>query len=204
MINAISYFRSEIIQDRLTIGKRRRILGRQNIRREGMDLTLEQISFRLLAALVLSAIIGLERQVHEKPAGIRTHALVGLGATIMTICGVLITSEYANAGGTTSVDPSRLASVVIQGIGFIGAGVIIQSRGSVKGLTSAATLWFVAALGIATGFGFWEMAAAATIMALLLLIIFKKHEDEAELLEMLRIESRNQNHQKKCIPKKKR
>jgi putative Mg2+ transporter-C (MgtC) family protein len=155
---------------------------------EGMDLTLEQIGFRLIAALILSAIIGLERQVHGKPAGIRTHALVGLGAAIMTICGVLIAAEYANDGSDVSVDPSRLASVVIQGIGFMGAGVIIQSRGSVKGLTSAATLWFVAALGIATGFGYWEIATLALIMALLLLIIFKKHEDEADVLERLHLE----------------
>jgi putative Mg2+ transporter-C (MgtC) family protein len=168
-----------------------------------MDLTLEQISFRLIAALVLSAVIGLERQVHEKPAGIRTHALVGLGATIMTICGVLVASVYGNDGNTVSVDPSRLASVVIQGIGFIGAGVIIQSRGSVKGLTSAATLWFVAALGIAVGFGFWEMAAAATIMALLLLIIFRKHEEEAELLELLNRENANcrKSGKKKNLPR---
>lgn len=148
-----------------------------------MDLTLEHISFRLLAALVLSAMIGLERQVHEKPAGIRTHALVGLGAAIMTVCGALIAQEYHDRAGTSSVDPTRLASVVIQGIGFIGAGVIIQSRGFVKGLTTAATLWFVAAIGIASGFGFWEIAVIATIMGLVLLIIFKRLEAEAERLE---------------------
>ncbi len=149
-----------------------------------MDLSFEQIGFRLFVALILSSIIGLEREVHGKPAGIRTHALVGLGSAIMTVCGVLIANAYDRSSAyTTSIDPTRLASVVIQGIGFIGAGVIIHSRGFVKGLTTASTLWFVAALGIAGGFGYWEMAVVSTILALILLVLFKKIEEEAERLE---------------------
>jgi putative Mg2+ transporter-C (MgtC) family protein len=151
-----------------------------------MELTLEQVTFRLIIALVLSSIIGLEREFMGKPAGMRTHALVGLGAAIMTVCGVLIAAAYNDADGTVSVDPTRLASVVIQGIGFIGAGVIIQARGAVKGLTSAATLWFAAALGISTGFGYWSVAVISTVMALLLLIVFRKFEEEAERLEFIR------------------
>jgi putative Mg2+ transporter-C (MgtC) family protein len=150
-----------------------------------MELALEQIIFRLVIAFVLSSIIGLEREFMGKPAGMRTHALVGLGAAVMTVCGVLIAAAYNDSDGTISVDPTRLASVVVQGIGFIGAGVIIQARGSVKGLTSAATLWFAAALGIATGFGYWSMAVISTVMALLLLIVFRKFEEEAERLELL-------------------
>ncbi|MBD3251068.1 MgtC/SapB family protein [Candidatus Uhrbacteria bacterium] len=168
-------------------------------RMEGFTMPLEQVAFRLLVALVLSAIIGLEREVHGKPAGLRTHALVGLGAAIMTICGVLIAEQYRSGTATTTVDPTRLASVVIQGIGFIGAGVIIQSRGIVKGLTSAATLWFVAAIGIAAGFGFWEISAISTSIALILLILFMKLEQEAERLELIHLHSEPEE---KKLPKR--
>ena len=150
----------------------------------GMDLTFADIAFRIALAATLSAIIGLERFAHGKPAGIRTHALAGMGAAIMTLCGVLVAREYQGIGNAT-VDPTRIASIVIQGIGFIGAGVILQSRGFVKGLTSAATLWFVAAIGIAMGFGFWQIAALATILGLVFLVIFRGFEDEAERLELV-------------------
>ena len=149
-----------------------------------MYITFDQIALRLVLAAIFSAFIGLERQVHSKPAGIRTHALVGLGAAVMTICGMLIADEYKGVPNTNT-DPTRLASIVIQGIGFIGAGVIIQSKGFVKGLTSAATLWFVAAIGIAMGFGFWHIAITATLMGLIFLVIFRRFEEEAERLEIL-------------------
>lgn len=182
----------EIIQDRLTIGKGWHIIERHKCTTwRGMDLSFEHIGFRLLIALILSAVIGFERQVHGKPAGVRTHALVGLASAIITLCGLLIADVYKQSGDDIAVDPTRLASVVIQGIGFIGAGVIIQSRGSVKGLTSAATLWFVAALGIASGFGYWEMAGISAALALILLILFKRHEEEAEMLEHMHASHRN-------------
>lgn len=147
-----------------------------------MDLTYSEVVFRIILASVLSALIGLERFVHGKPAGIRTHALAGMGAAVMTLCGVLIAQQYRDIENAV-VDPTRLASIVIQGIGFIGAGVIIQSRGFVKGLTSAATLWFVAAIGISMGFGFWQIALTATLLGLVYLVIFRGFEDEAERLE---------------------
>ena len=181
-------------------------------RERGMDLTFEHIGFRLFVALILSSMIGLEREVHGKPAGIRTHALVGLGAAIMTVCGILVTEQYdRNGSDTVTVDPTRLASVVIQGIGFIGAGVILQSRGFVKGLTTASTLWFVAALGIAGGFGFWEMAVVSTIFALILLVLFKKMEEEIEHLEYIHAKETCEEERKigrrpvkRIAPKKKR
>jgi putative Mg2+ transporter-C (MgtC) family protein len=150
-----------------------------------MQISSNEIILRLIVATILSGVIGLERQSRGKPAGIRTHALAGLGAAVMTMSGVIIAGQMQDKGITTATDPSRLASIVIQGIGFIGAGVIIQSRGYVKGLTSAATLWFVGALGIAVGFGLWLMAATTTCLGLILLIVFRRFEEEAERLEHL-------------------
>ncbi|MFA5130382.1 MAG: MgtC/SapB family protein [Patescibacteria group bacterium] len=142
------------------------------------------ILFRLALATILSSIIGLERQVRGKPAGLRTHALAGLGAAIMTLSGIMVAEQTIGIAGLT-VDPTRMASIVIQGIGFLGAGVMIQSRGFVKGITTATTLWFVASIGIATGFGLWLIAAFSTMLALILLILFRQFEVEAEKVELL-------------------
>jgi len=149
-----------------------------------MHITETELLIRLVAATVFSAFIGLERQFHGKPAGLRTHALAGLGAAIMTICGVIVADQTEGVEGMAT-DPTRIASIVIQGIGFIGAGVIIQSKGFVKGLTSATTLWFVAAIGIATGFGLWMVSITATCLALILLVLFRQFEEEAEKSELL-------------------
>lgn len=150
-----------------------------------MHVTTNEIILRLIIATILSGSIGLERQSRGKPAGIRTHSLAGLGAAVMTLSGVIMAEQMQDRGIASATDPTRLASIVIQGIGFIGAGVIIQSRGYVKGLTSAATLWFVGALGIAVGFGLWLVGVVTTIIGLVLLIVFRRFEEEAERMEHL-------------------
>ncbi|MFA4954049.1 MAG: MgtC/SapB family protein [Patescibacteria group bacterium] len=132
-----------------------------------MTLPLQEIVLRLLVATVLSGIIGIEREIHRKPAGVRTNALIGLGAAAMTLCGLTIATSWA-----ISSDPTRIASIVVQGIGFLGAGAIIQARGTVRGLTTAASMWVVSGIGIACGFGFYEIAIVASIFALILLVIF--------------------------------
>lgn len=137
-----------------------------------MELSLYDIAIRLGAATVLSALIGMERQFRHKPAGSRTNGLVGLGAAAMTLTGLMI------ANGMPGADVTRIASVVVQGIGFLGAGVIIQAAGSVRGLTTAATLWVVAGIGIACGFGYWSVALLVSILVLALLLIFG-HLDSA-------------------------
>lgn len=143
-----------------------------------MQLTWEDIVLRLVAATLLCGILGIERQIHGKPVGFRTNALVGLGAAIMTVSGVLI----AGSNGAF-VDVTRLASIVVQGIGFIGAGVIIQSRGEVRGLTTAATMWAAAGVGIACGFGLWIVAIVASILILFLLVVLRRYDLEAEAAE---------------------
>ncbi len=145
-----------------------------------MELPIQDILVRLVLATVLTGLIGIEREVRGKPAGVRTNALIGLGSASMTISGI-----FAASLAPTISDPTRIASLVVQGIGFLGAGAIIQSAGTVRGLTTAATMWVVAGIGIACGFGFYEIALAVSLIALILLAIFgpldaKLMGDEAE------------------------
>src|SRR6267143_5089463 len=103
---------------------------------------------KLSLAIVLGGAIGLEREIAGKPAGLRTNILICVGAALLTHVSVAITTIPERVG-----DPSRLAAMIVSGIGFIGAGTIMQTRGTVTGLTSAATIWVVAAIGIAVGEG---------------------------------------------------
>lgn len=132
-----------------------------------MELSLQEIVTRLVVATALGGFIGLEREVRKKPAGVRTNALIGLGSAAMTIAGVTVAAYWS-----TTSDPSRIASIVIQGVGFLGAGVIIQAAGAVRGLTTAATMWVVAGIGIAAGFGLYTLAIVTTLIVLILLAIF--------------------------------
>jgi len=128
---------------------------------------------RLALACVLGGIIGYEREQTHRPAGFRTHILVCVGAAL-----AMITSEYifGRYSGKANIDPARLGAQVISGIGFLGAGTIIREGFNVKGLTTAASLWAVACVGIAAGIGFYEGAVAATVLIFLTLIVLKKME----------------------------
>src|SRR5438477_3708370 len=115
--------------------------------------THSDTALRLMAATAVGALIGLNREMRGKPAGLRTHSLVTLGAALMTLCGVYLSvGEDANA-------TSRVLQGIITGIGFLGVGVIIRDNaGHVRGLTTAATIWMAAALGIVCGIGYWWAA----------------------------------------------
>jgi putative Mg2+ transporter-C (MgtC) family protein len=134
------------------------------------------IALRLLAATVLSGIIGLERERGERAAGLRTHALVGLGSCLVMIVSAFGFEDWHYSPG--ALDPSRIAAQVVSGIGFLGAGVIIFQRdgGAVRGLTTAASVWVVAAIGLAVGGGMYVTAAAATAITLLILAGLKPLE----------------------------
>ena len=134
-----------------------------------MGLQIE-LGLRLTAGLVLGAIIGFERELHRQPAGFRTHSLVALGAALFTIV-----SAYAFTG--PMVDPTRIAAQIVSGIGFIGAGTILQHRGNIRGLTTAASLWSVAAIGTAAGAGLVVMAIIGTILILVVLALLDRVED---------------------------
>lgn len=131
-------------------------------------LPLSQIAVRLLVATLLSAIVGMERERLERGAGLRTHAMVGLGAALFM---VLSAFGFHDILGTPNValDPSRMAAQIVSGIGFLGAGLIIFQREEVRGLTTAASVWVVAAVGAAVGAGLYLVAVATTVLALLVL-----------------------------------
>ena len=125
-----------------------------------MELTTADIIIRLAVTTVLATLIGMEREWHEKPAGIRTNVMVGLGATIMTLASIYTPALWPDI---RPIDPGRLAAQIVSGIGFIGAGAILRSeKGAVVGLTTAATMWVVAGMGIAVGFGLYREAIATT------------------------------------------
>lgn len=129
-----------------------------------------QLLLRLLLAAALGGMIGLEREHSGKPAGFRTNMLICLGAA-------LITEVSFNVAHTASGDPGRIAAQIVSGIGFLGAGTILHSRGSVYGLTTAATLWVVAAIGMAVGARSYLAAVIGTTLVMLALMILGRVED---------------------------
>lgn len=130
---------------------------------------------RLLLAVVLGALIGIERERRDYAAGLRTHALVSLGAAL-----AIIVSTYgfkAVVGGSgVELDPSRVAAQVVSGVGFLGAGTIIVQRATVRGLTTAASIWLVAGIGLACGAGLYVAALLSTALALIILVPLKTAE----------------------------
>ncbi len=118
---------------------------------------------RLALAAALGGAIGLERELDEKAAGLRTHMLVSLGAALFTMVGAYGFHDFlVNGGAVVRADPGRIAAQVVTGIGFLGAGVIFRQGFTIRGLTTAASLWVVAAIGMAAGAGYWAGAVLAT------------------------------------------
>lgn len=133
-------------------------------------LTDSQIILRLILSFVLSGLVGLERQMHHRTAGLRTHILVSLGSCLIMLTSLYVFDIYKYV---TSLDPARIAAGVITGIGFLGAGAIMREREGVKGLTTAASLWVVAGIGLAVGCGFYRAAMFTTVLALIVLFLLK-------------------------------
>lgn len=146
-----------------------------------MDFMLKELAFfdqfaslhcfiKLLMAAICGSIIGIEREVHRKSAGIRTNMMICLGATLYVIAAEMILGLH------TGGDATRMAGQVVVGMGFIGAGAIIQSRGHIVGLTTAATLWVVAAIGVVIGLGFPIFGLAVTLFVVAILVGVGKFE----------------------------
>jgi putative Mg2+ transporter-C (MgtC) family protein len=133
-----------------------------------MGPELSDIIGVVLAAL-FGGIIGIERELRRKSAGLRTNVLISVGAAVFTII-----SRRMGTAGNESI--TRIAAQVVTGVGFLGAGAIIRDRASVLGLTTAATIWLVASIGMACGAGFFKLALAATVLAILVLIGLSKLE----------------------------
>jgi putative Mg2+ transporter-C (MgtC) family protein len=130
-----------------------------------IDLALQaDLAARMLVAAILGAGIGLEREIHEHPAGMRTHLLVSLGTAIFTVLSIYGFEGIVANGVAATVDPTRIAAQVVSGIGFLGAGAILKYGTSIRGLTTAASLWTTAAIGMAAGAGEWLIAAVGTFI----------------------------------------
>lgn len=119
-----------------------------------------QMFLRLVVATILGAVVGYEREQAGKEAGVRTHGMVSLGAALFTVVSIY---------GFNSGDPGRVAAQIVTGIGFLGAGAILRHRGNIYGLTTAATLWVTAAIGLAVGVGMVLMSVATTVLIIFLL-----------------------------------
>jgi putative Mg2+ transporter-C (MgtC) family protein len=133
---------------------------------------------RLLLASLLGGLIGLERELHGRPAGFRTHLLVSLGSALFVAVSIYFYKEFGQfgAGMPVGVDPGRVAAQVVTGIGFLGAGAIIHEKASIRGLTTAACLWVAAAIGVACGAGMFLISTVVTAIALLSLLALKRVE----------------------------
>ena len=130
-----------------------------------MDLGQQlEISIRLLVASLLGAAIGFEREVHDHPAGMRTHLLVSLGSAAFSVLSIFFFVSPAAPNGSLPTDPSRIAAQIVSGIGFLGAGAILKYGTSVRGLTTAASLWATAAVGMASGAGALLVAVITTAL----------------------------------------
>ena len=141
-----------------------------------LDLSITGILLRLLCALIVGVVIGTEREYTHRPAGMRTHMLVSLGACVVMIIGQLIFQQYRTYGATP--DPARMAAQVITGVGFLGAGTILKEGPTVKGLTTAASLWATACLGLAAGAGYYALAIAGMLFIFATLTIFEVFQDK--------------------------
>ena len=133
-------------------------------------MSVWEVLIRIVVAAVLAGVIGLERELREHTAGFRTHILVGVGAAAFTL-----SSAYGVAG--TTFDPNRISAQVVTGIGFLGAGAIIRYGVSVRGLTTAASLWTVAAVGLLTAQGFYSAALVTTGVVIASLVLLRVIED---------------------------
>lgn len=132
------------------------------------------VAVRIFFAALLGAIIGIERETKHKAAGFRTHIIVSVGACLIMLTGI---DGVGNISGGANWDALRLPAQVVSGIGFIGAGTILQTKGGVSGLTTAATLWLSAAIGLAAGIGYYEGAIIATVICLVTLISLRRISD---------------------------
>jgi putative Mg2+ transporter-C (MgtC) family protein len=146
---------------------------------EAFDRVYLDIAVRLVASLVVGGLIGLERSYHGRPAGFRTHSLVCLSTSLLMLVTVYETRWFSSVvPGHISLDPTRIAQGIMTGIGFLGDGTIIKDGLSVRGLTTAASIWITAAIGILIGIGFYFPALIATILTLGTLSVFRWIENQ--------------------------
>lgn len=142
------------------------------------EITWVSASFKLMLSMVLGSVVGYERKRKGQIAGVRTFSLICMGATLAMIISIYVPQVYL---GLKNGDPSRIAAQVVSGIGFLGAGAIIQMKGSVRGLTTAAGIWMIAAIGMAVGVGLYVVSVIATLLILFILLQLERIEHRISL-----------------------
>lgn len=145
-------------------------------------IPLEETTLRLLLGVLLGGIIGFEREIHGRPAGFRTQLIVCVAAVLIMIISENYYYKLERSDPSFQIDPARFAASALIGIGFLGAGVIIKSGSTVHGLTTAASIWIVSAIGIAIGGGFYIEAVITTLITVITLVILRKLEDRFRIL----------------------
>lgn len=148
------------------------------------EINLTGCVFQLLLSMLLGSIVGFERRRRGQSAGVRTFSLIAMGSTLAMILSIYVPQRYE---GVLDGDPTRIAAQVISGIGFLGAGAIIQMKGSVRGLTTAAGIWMVSALGMAVGCGMYMVGIIATLLILFILVLLERIEHRVSLRSESRI-----------------
>ena len=142
------------------------------------EIPLMDMVIRLLMAAGLALVLGLERELRGKPAGLRSHMLVSVGASALIMMGMHILLATAEGDPSARIDPTRIVEGVIGGIGFLGAGSIIQSRGNVQGITTGASIWVSGAIGVACGLGTLALASMVTVLSLIIVVVLGRFERE--------------------------
>jgi putative Mg2+ transporter-C (MgtC) family protein len=140
---------------------------------ESSEITIGNILFRLLLSTVLGGLLGWEREIRRQNAGLRTHIIISVGACLLMLISIFIPQTFSDY---PNVDPGRIAAQVVSGIGFLGAGAIFRLGGSTHGLTTAATIWSVAAVGLSVGAGMYGAALIVTLLLLFVLVVLDKVE----------------------------
>lgn len=132
-------------------------------------LTLEETAYRLLCAVGCAVVLGLEREIKHKNAGIRTYLLVCLGSAGFTVLIINISAHFLSLDVNVQIDPSRIVQGIVTGLGFLGGGAILQQKSGVSGVATGAGIWIAGAIGIASGFGFYQLAVMLTALAFIVL-----------------------------------
>lgn len=143
-----------------------------------LEVNLPNSIFRLIVSMLLGMIVGAERKRKGQTAGIRTFALISMGACLAMLLSIYVPQEYM---GLKNGDPGRIAAQVITGIGFLGGGAMIQMRGTIKGLTTAAGIWITAIIGMAVGIGMYVVSVATTCLVLITLIAFEQYSKRKKI-----------------------
>lgn len=148
------------------------------------QVTLSNSVFRLVIAMLIGCVVGWERKRKGQVAGLRTFTLISMGACLAMLLSIYVPQEYL---GLKNGDPGRIAAQVVTGVGFLGGGAMIQQKGSIRGLTTAAGIWVVATLGMAVGVGMYAAAVVATVLVMITLITLEQWEHKVRIGQESRV-----------------